>query len=139
MTIKEFADSRGVTPQAIYKRLKANGVHVSNILNTAHVDDRQQYITKAGMNFLNVLYPMETPYITVVEEYPRRDERDERVSALEQDNEHLRAENARMHAEIEALRTSEASARQTAERMTKILTEALIASASMSLSVSKDH
>ena len=55
MTIKEFSKSKGITPQAVYQKLKASGISISSIK-----EENTSELTESGIDILNGLFTKET-------------------------------------------------------------------------------
>lgn len=54
MKIKDFAKNKGITPQAVYQKLKAAGISISSI-----TEENSPELTESGLEILNELFTKE--------------------------------------------------------------------------------
>lgn len=98
MTLKEYAAEKGVSVQAVYKRLKAAGLKVESLKNkeTGH-------LTAFGLNRLNQIFS--TEFSTDLTPQPEAERFKPEVEKLKIEVERLKAQVEKAKAEAEALRS----------------------------------
>lgn len=90
MTIKQYAQNAGVSPQAVYQRLKKNKIKVESLTEKGTGE-----ITGEGITILDKLFDPENRQT--------KPAKDELIEALEQQISELRADLARKDERIESL------------------------------------
>ena len=111
MTIKQYAEQMGVSPQAVYQRLKKNKVKVESL-----TDKGTGELTGEGTVILNKLFNPENRQI--------KPAKDERIEALEQQIAELRAELSSKAERIKSLEEQTANLKDDKEYFKQALDKA---------------
>ena len=90
MTIKQYAEKAGVSPQAVYQRLKKNKIKVDSLTEKGSGE-----LSGEGMAILNKLFDPENRQI--------KPAKDEKIEALEQQISELRAQLSSKDERIKSL------------------------------------
>lgn len=89
MTLKEFAASVGVSVQAVYKRLKANGLNLDQLR-----DKETGHFTDEGLKAVEKIFSQNSTKSTEVDKLKTEVERlKTQVEMLTNERDHLREEN----------------------------------------------
>ena len=108
MTIKEFATSTGITPSAVYKRLKQNGLKVADLTELGSPE-----LTPEGLGKLKAIFVS-----TQVEN--RVEKTAQVISKLTDEVESLKKEITTLRAQVDALTGERDFLRQTLERQQQL-------------------
>lgn len=95
MTIKQFAQEHGVSCQAVYQKLKKNGLEVDKLINHENAGGKRE-LTEEGLNQLNQLFINKESIFNRVEQ-----QIDKPVERLEAENKELRNQLETLTAEAE--------------------------------------
>lgn len=109
MTIKQYAAEQGITPQAVYQRLKANKIKTESLTEKGSGE-----ITGEGLVILNKLFDPENK--------ANKPLKDERIEALEQQIAALRAEVATKDERLSSLTAEVESLKEDKEYLKQALT-----------------
>lgn len=104
MTIKDVAARTGLSHQAIYKRLKANGLSVSDLKDKA-----SGQLTEEGERILAEMFSIKAEEPTVDDERGTNEREQAEEPTAESGSEELRNEVARLTTEVEKLRNQVAT------------------------------
>ena len=102
MTIKQYAKQAGVSPQAVYQRLKNNKIKIDSITERGSGE-----LTGEGTAILNKLFNPENRQIKPI--------KDERIEALEKQLSELRAQLSSKDERIKSLEEQAASLKEDKE------------------------
>ena len=111
MTIKKFAAQQGVSPQAVYQRLKTNKIKVETITEKGTGE-----LTGEGLVILIKLFDPENRQIKPI--------KDERIEALEQQLAEARAQISSKEEQIKSLEKERDSLKDDKEYFKQALTQA---------------
>lgn len=111
MTIKQYAEQLGISPQAVYQRLKKNKLKVESLTEKGSGD-----LTGEGTAILNKLFDPENRQTKPI--------KDERIEALEQQIAELRAEVSSKAERIKSLEEQAASLKDDKEYFKQALDKA---------------
>ena len=111
MTIKKFAAQQGVSPQAVYQRLKTNKIKVETITEKGTGE-----LTGEGLVILIKLFDPENRQIKPI--------KDERIEALEQQLADARAQLSSKDEQIKSLEKERESLKEDKEYFKQALTQA---------------
>ena len=111
MTIKQMADKLGVTPQAIYQRLKKNGVQISTL-----IDRETKELTGEAEVIIGKLYGPDQSEIKPTKQSV--------IDALNEQVQTLRTEKAVLLERIKSLEESVSSLKSDKESLTTALDKA---------------
>ena len=105
MTIKQFAQEHGVSCQAVYQKLKKNGIKVDKLINHENPSGKRE-LSEDGINQLNNLFINQASTFNQVEQPVEQPEMVEELAAeVERLNARIReleTENARLTGKLEA-------------------------------------
>jgi uncharacterized coiled-coil protein SlyX len=90
MTIKQYAEQQGISPQAVYQRLKKNGIRVDTL-----TEANSGELTGEGIIVLDKLFDPENRATKPL--------KDEKIEALEEQLTALKAEKAALQEKVDSL------------------------------------
>lgn len=127
MTIKQFAQEHGISCQAVYQKLKKNGIKVDNLINHENPSGKRE-LSEDGINQLNNLFINQASTFNQVEQPVEQPEMMEELAAeVERLNARIReleTENARLTGKLEAYEATSATLAAMQEKTADALTTA---------------
>ena len=121
MTIKQFAAERGITVQAVYQKLKKNGLDVDKFINHENPYGKSE-LSEEGLNVLTSLFKNKpASKLNPLKVEKRIEELEADIKRLTDEKTALEADNAKIKQELTEAIQREASARNTAEHLTETL------------------